>query len=128
MGKYSYNNEKRYLQFCVSLIKYMKMKNEKAVLLVRFKSTNGEKELIQLFENDLELFHNVQGLVEKYYIEEEETDVNGAIYVFDSKAAKTAFLNSELAKSIPSRYGVILDSLHIEHLDVTIDLKEAVAI
>ena len=128
MGKYTYNKEERCLQFCVSLFKYIKMKNAKAVLSVRFKSTYGEKELIQLFENDLELFHDVPGLVEKYYIEEEETDVNGAIYVFDSKAAKAAFWNSELAKSIPDRYGVILDSLRVEHLDVTIDLKEAVAI
>jgi hypothetical protein len=128
MGKYSYNKEERHLQFCGSLIKYMKMKNAKAVLSVKFKSNYGEQELIQRFENDLELFHDVPGLIEKYYIKEEETDVNGAIYIFGSKAAKTAFLNSELAKSIPVRYSVILDSLHVEHLDVTIDLKEAVAI
>jgi len=103
------------------------MKNAKAVLSVRFKSTFGAEQLIQLFEKDLDLFHNVPGLVEKYYIAEEGTGINGGIYVFDSSAAKAAFLNSELAKSIPGRYGVVPDTLRIEQLDVTIDLKEAVA-
>jgi|SRR3954453_23187404 hypothetical protein len=104
------------------------MKNAKAVLSVRFKSTFGEKELVQLFEKDLDLFQNVPGLVEKYYIQEEGTSINGAIYVFNSKAAKTGFWNSDLAKSIPGRYGVVLETLRVEDLDVTINLKEAVAV
>ena len=103
------------------------MKNAKAVLSVRFKSTFGAEQLVQLFEKDLELFHNVPGLVEKYYIAEEGTDVNGGIYVFNNSATKAAFLNSELAKSIPDRYGVITGTLRVEQLEVTIDLKEAVA-
>ena len=103
------------------------MKNAKAVLSVRFKSTFSAEPLIQLFERDLELFQHVPGLIEKYYIAEEGTGVTGGIYVFESSAAKAAFLNSELAKSIPGRYGVIPDTLHIEQLEVTIDLKETVA-
>ena len=104
------------------------MKNAKAVLSVRFKSTYDEKELAQLFEKNLDDFQNVPGLLEKYYIQEEGTGVEGGIYVFENKAAMTMFWNSDLAKTIPGTYGVILETLRVEQLDVTIDLKEAVAV
>jgi hypothetical protein len=104
------------------------MKKAKAVLSVRFKSSYNEKELRHRFENDLELFRNVPGLLDKYYIEEEGTGIIGGIYVFDSNRAKTAFWNSDLAVSIPGKYGVLPDTLRIEQLDVTIDLKAPVAV
>lgn len=101
------------------------MKKAKAVLSVRFKSTYNEKELMQLFEKGLDDFRDVPGLLHKYYLAEEGTGVVGGIYLFESKQARNDFWNSALAKSIPGTYGVILDTLRVEQLDVTIDLKAA---
>ena|SRR5436190_20918285 len=102
------------------------MKNSKVILAVKFNSTLGAKELANCFEKDLDLFKEVPGLVEKYYVAEDHSGANGGIYIFESKNAMSAFLNSELAKSIPDRYGVIPDTLRVEQFDVTIDLNEAV--
>jgi hypothetical protein len=102
------------------------MKNVKAVLSVRFNSTYGSKDLVNLFQNDLEDFKNVPGLIQKYYVAEENTGVNGGIYVFENKETREAFWNSKLAKSIPGRYGVKLETLRVEELNVTIDMNETV--
>jgi len=102
------------------------MKNSKVVLSVKFNSTLGAKELAHCFQKDLDLFKDVPGLIEKYYIAEDNTSATGGIYIFESKSARSAFWNSELAKSIPGRYGVIPDTLRVEQFDVTIDLHEAV--
>jgi hypothetical protein len=102
------------------------MKNEKAVLSVKFKSTYDAKELTGLFHKHLQLFKNVPGLIEKYYLSEDNTGAISGIYIFESKTARDAFWNSELAKDIPGTYGVILDTIRVENFEVTIDMNEPV--
>ena len=102
------------------------MKSSKVILSVKFNSTLSAKELVDCFEKDLDLFKEVPGLIEKYYLAEDNTSAAGGIYVFESKSARTAFWNSELAKSIPGRYGVIPATLRAEQFDVTLDLHESV--
>jgi hypothetical protein len=102
------------------------MKNEKAVLSVKFNSTYNAKELNDLFHKHLQLFKDVPGLIEKYYLTEENTGAISGIYIFENKTARDAFWNSELAKDIPGTYGVILSTLRVENFGVTIDMNESV--
>jgi hypothetical protein len=102
------------------------MKNEKAVLSVKFNSIYNAKELNELFHKHLQLFKDMPGLIEKYYLSEDNTNAIGGIYIFESKTARDAFWNSELAKDIPGTYGVILDTLRVENFEVTIDMNESV--
>lgn len=100
------------------------MKNAEAVLLVKFKSTHSAEELMNVCQEDLETFRNVPGLIQKYYIAEELTGALSGIYIFENKSAREAFWNSELAKSIPTRYGVITDSIRVEQYDMAIVLND----
>lgn len=102
------------------------MKNKKAVLSVKFKSKYDAEKLNSLCHKHLQLFKNVPGLIEKYYLAEERTGATSGIYIFESKNAREAFWNSELAKDIPDTYGVILDTLRVENFEVVIELNESV--
>ncbi|MEO8772190.1 MAG: YdhR family protein [Ferruginibacter sp.] len=103
------------------------MENLKALLSVRFESTYGSEELSQLFHQRLEDFRNVPGLIQKYYAADENTGIVGGIYVFENKDARAAFWNSKLAQDIPATYGVKIETLRVEELDILIELMESVA-
>ncbi|MEP7109152.1 MAG: YdhR family protein [Ferruginibacter sp.] len=103
------------------------MKNLKAVLSVRFKSNYDSEELLHLFQQHLEDFKKVPGLLQKYYLSDENSETIGGIYVFENKDARAAFWNSELAKAIPATYGVRMETLLVEELEVTIEMMDIVA-
>ena len=101
------------------------MKNVEAVLSVKFKSGYDPEELIKICQEDLEIFRNVPGLVEKYYIAEEFTGAISGIYLFETKSAREAFWTSELAMNIPARYSVIPETLRVEQYDMMIVLNDS---
>lgn len=103
------------------------MKNSKSVLSVKFSSTHSASELMSVCESDLEQFKNVPGLIQKYYIVEESTGALSGLYMFEDRNDRIAFLESELAKSIPARYGVIAETLRIEQYDTAITLNTSAA-
>lgn len=103
------------------------MKKAKAVLAVKFYSTYGSADLVDLFKQDLDVFRNVPGLLEKYYIAEETTGAKGGIYIFDSTETRDLFWNSQLAQEIPALYGVKPETLRIEQYEITIDMNASVA-
>ena len=100
------------------------MKNAEAVLSVKFNSTLSADELMNVCQKDLEIFRDVPGLLQKYYIAEEFTGALSGIYIFEDRTAREAFWTSELAKKIPARYGVIPDSLRVEQYDMAIVLND----
>jgi len=102
------------------------MKNAEVVLLVKFNSTLEADELLKVCQEDLETFRNVPGLVQKYYVSEEQSGALSGIYIFSSRSARSSFWNSDLAKRIPARYGVIPETLRVEEYDVSIVLNDAV--
>ena len=102
------------------------MKNAESVLAVKFNSTHSPEELKNVCQADLEAFRNVPGLLQKYYISEEFTGALSGVYIFENKDAKTAFWNSELAKSIPARYGVIPETLRVEQYEMAIVLNDVI--
>ena len=102
------------------------MKNAEAVLSVKFNSTHSPEELINVCQEDLEIFRNVPGLLQKYYIAEESTGALSGIYIFETKTDRAAFWASELAKNIPARYGVIPETLRVEQYEMAIVLNDVV--
>lgn len=100
------------------------MKNEEAVLSVKFNSKLSPDELINVCVEDLEDFRNVPGLIQKYYITEELTGAISGIYIFENKSARAAFWSSELAKKIPERYFVIPETLRVEQYEMAIVLND----
>jgi hypothetical protein len=101
------------------------MKNAEAILLVKFNSTLSPQDLQKTCLEDLEVFRNVPGLIQKYYISEESTGAISGFYIFENKKARTAFWTSELAKGIPARYGGIPESFRVEQYEMAIVLNDA---
>ena len=60
------------------------MKNEEAVLAVKFRSTLGHDELVKISNEDLEDFREVPGQVEKYFLTEDMSGAAGGFYIFRS--------------------------------------------
>ncbi len=89
------------------------MKNEGAVLSVKFKSTHNPEQLNKISRDDLEIFRYVPGLLQKYYISEEVTGAFSGFYIFESRSAGSAFRTSELATRIPAGYGVLPETLGV---------------
>ena len=100
------------------------MKNAEAVLSVKFKSTFNAEKLLNVCQQDIKTFKDVPGLIQKYYIAEEGTGALSGFYIFETKSARAAFWNSDLAKTIPARYGVIPESLRVEQYDMAIVLND----
>src|SRR5690242_4721479 len=96
-----------------------------SVLAVKFNSNLSTDELNAVCEKDLYKFRKVPGLLQKYYVID-ESGALGGLYFFESKAARSQFWNSPLAKEIPARYGVIPESLRVEYYETTIVLNESV--
>jgi hypothetical protein len=104
------------------------MKNQVAVLSVKFQSVFAADKLLQVCKDDLHRFEKVPGLVQKYYLNEESTGALSDIYFFDSKAARAAYLESDIAKSVPATYGVIQETLRVEQFETTIIMKDTVVV
>lgn len=102
------------------------MENAKAVLAVKFNSTLSPEKLGKTCNEDLDAFRKVPGLIQKYYIAEESTGALSGIYFFVSTRDREAFWNSQLAKEIPQRYGVIASTLRVEKYELAIVLNDAV--
>ena len=100
------------------------MKNEEVVLSVKFNSSLSAEELKNECVANLEDFRNVPGLIQKYYIAEELTGAISGIYIFENKTARASFWESDLAKNIPVKYGVILESLRVEQYSMAIVLND----
>lgn len=102
------------------------MKNANAVLSVKFKSSHNPEKLMEVCHEDLDVFRNVPGLIQKYYIAEESTGSISGFYIFETKSARATFWTSELAANIPSQYGVIPETLRVEEYDMAIVLNDLV--
>lgn len=100
------------------------MKKAQAVLSIKFNSTHSPEQLMQVCNQDLGTFRNVPGLINKYYIAEQTTGAISGFYLFETIEDRSAFWNSELAKEIPARYGVIIESLRVEEYNMAIVLNE----
>lgn len=102
------------------------MKKVTAVLSVKFNSSYSQEKLMQVCNEDLDIFRSVPGLIEKYYLAEETTGAISGIYLFETKSARGEFWTSDLATKIPERYGVIAETLRVEEYDMAIILNDVI--
>ncbi len=102
------------------------MKKAQAVLAVKFQSSLRPESLLRRCLDGLEDFRSVPGLVQKYYLTEDSTGAISGIYLFEDKEALEAFWGSEVAQSIPPKYGVIPETLRVEKYELAIVLNEGV--
>ena len=73
-------------------------------LLVRFKSKLPLDEVMKIAEERAPEFAALEGLQQKYYLQEAATGEIGGLYLWESAQAFDAYRESELRKSIALAY------------------------
>jgi heme-degrading monooxygenase HmoA len=76
------------------------------IQVVKFKTVLSDAEVQRLFKERAPQYRGLSGLVQKYYVRENQTGAYGGIYLWDSAESLRAFRESDLARSIPEAYHV----------------------
>ena len=76
------------------------------VQFVRFESNLPKEEVLAAANERRPLFEAMPGLVQKYYLELNEPNSYGGIYIWESKEAMAAFRDTDIFKGIPAAYGI----------------------
>jgi heme-degrading monooxygenase HmoA len=82
------------------------MKQPALTLLVRFKSPLSLDEVMRIVEERAPEFRALEGLQQKYYLQDAATGEYAGLYLWESPEALTAFQESELRASIAQAYQV----------------------
>ncbi|MEJ2469772.1 MAG: YdhR family protein [Desulfuromonadales bacterium] len=91
------------------------------ILYVRLQSTLDDAELERRVNERRPRFLGVPGLMQKIYGRDEDSGEVCGIYFFENAEALTAYLESELAKTIPTAYEA--SSVRKEVYDVLFPLR-----
>ena len=90
---------------------------------VRFKTPLAQEEVQRIMEERAPRFRSeVPGLVQKYYGSEPEGGAFCGCYIFDSEESRQAFVQSELARTIPAAYQA--EEVRVEAYKVLFPLYE----
>jgi len=73
--------------------------------------------LKKMVEPDAPILANVNGLISKVWLADEEKNTFGGFYLWESKAAMETFMHSDLVKAVVSRPFVI----HVSSVDYTVN-------
>lgn len=76
------------------------------VVFVTFESELSPEELQATLRQRAEKFRDVDGLAQKFYLQDEETGRVGGFYIFTSKETRDAYLKSDLRATIGEAYAV----------------------
>lgn len=76
------------------------------VQFVRFESSLAREDVLAAANERRPLFEAMPGLVQKYYLELDEPNSYGGIYIWESKEAMAAFRETDIFKGIPAAYGI----------------------
>ena len=75
------------------------------MLVVRgLKSKLSREEMDRRYKERMPRFRDIPGLIQKYYSYDEATKEWAGIYLWDTEESLSAYLESDLRKSIPSAY------------------------
>jgi len=77
------------------------------VLLVKFRTALSTEEAQQVIDSRIDQFRALDGLSQKYYLQDTETGEMAGLYLWDSAEALADFRESELRASIASAYQVV---------------------
>ena len=92
------------------------------VQLVRFRSALSDEAVLERYRGRAPRYRELSGLVQKYYLKFPATDEYGAVYVWKSEEAMTAFHASDLAKTIAKAYEV-QEAPQVETAEVEMTLR-----
>lgn len=99
------------------------MSHPALVLSVKFKSGLPPEEIEKVIEARIDDFRALEGLTQKYYLEDAETGEISGLYFWESEQAFTDYRNSELKASIASAYQTIGEP-RVEVFKVTRPLRD----
>jgi heme-degrading monooxygenase HmoA len=84
------------------------IQGEKMIIrFVKFKSTLSDSEVLNLYEQRAPEYRKLSGLLQKYYIKDEQTGEHGAVYIWESMKSMEEFQQSELSRTIPETYKIV---------------------
>lgn len=76
------------------------------IVLVRFRSSLPREDIVRIMEERMPEYRALEGLHQKYYLEDPESGEYGGLYLWRSSADLESFNESELRASIADAYGV----------------------
>lgn len=80
------------------------MSRPAVVLLVRFKSSLPREEMLEVLEERAPEFRALEGLEQKYYLDDPRTGEVAGLYLWSSPEAFDAYRESELRATIAEAY------------------------
>lgn len=80
------------------------MSNPTLAVLVRFKSPLSLDEVRQVMNSRMDEFRALEGLKQKYYLQDSVTGEYGGLYLWDSTGALAAYRESKLRETIAEAY------------------------
>ncbi|HAS42953.1 MAG TPA: hypothetical protein DCS93_20905 [Microscillaceae bacterium] len=92
--------------------------------IIKLKSDLPEDELLKRAKAREPQFKATSGLLQKYYVKTSQPGEYGGIYVWDSAESMQAYLQSDLAKSIPGAYE-ISGAPEVEMMDLIFQLRDS---
>jgi len=92
------------------------------IRLVKFRSALSDSAVLKLYDQRAPQYRKLPGLLQKYYIKDQQTGEHGAVYLWDSIQSMEECQQSNLSRSIPETYKII-GQPRIEILDVVYTLR-----
>ena len=92
------------------------------IQFVKFKSSLPDSTFMKTVEERAKQFRKLPGLLQKYYVKDNQTGEVGGVYLWDSAESLSEYQQSELASTIPSAYQ-IESQPRIEILDVLFTVR-----
>jgi heme-degrading monooxygenase HmoA len=76
------------------------------IVLVRLRSSLPRDEVLRIMNERMPEFRAIEGLEQKYYLEDPQSGEYGGLYLWRSQADLAEFNESELRATIGAAYGV----------------------
>ncbi len=92
------------------------------LLMFLFKSGLSDEEVLKVSEGRESQYLEVEGLIQKYYVQSKEMGRVGGVFVFDTAENLAAFRESELAKGTGEAYE-FTEPPHTRVLDIVKTLR-----
>ncbi|MHA2142188.1 MAG: YdhR family protein [Candidatus Thorarchaeota archaeon] len=93
------------------------------LLMFLFKSGLAMEDIEKTSDSRADQYHQVPGLVQKYYVLDKDNGRVGGVFVFDSKENLMAFRESDLARSTGEAYK-FLEPPHTHVYEIAKALRE----
>jgi heme-degrading monooxygenase HmoA len=80
------------------------MNQPSLILLVKFKSRLGYEEVVKVVDSRADEFRALEGLQQKYYLQDTATQEYAGLYLWESREDFLAYRDSELRATIAKAY------------------------